>query len=166
MIELWERRHKSDSAALELVDGIPGVRPPHYSRRRPGSGQVGPPGRKIVLVTPCEQAMWLSHWPDAEKTLDGLDAYRCSVFHREPGAPLASDLIRAAVAFTEAEWGPPPADAWVTWIDTRKVASSNPGFCFKMAGWVLDREWNPARGRRGRIRLRLFAPPIELAEAA
>lgn len=146
---VWQRRNKSDPAALALADR-------HYSRRRPGSGQVGPPGRKIVLVTPCERALWLSHWPKASLAMDGLDAWRCSIFRNE-GAGLSSDLILAAMDLTASIWRdhPPPADGWVTWIDTEKVASPNPGYCFKQAGWSLDREWS----RRSLIRLRFTQPP-------
>lgn len=145
---LWTVRHKSDPAALALADR-------HYSRRSPGTGQVGPPGRKLVLVTPCERAVWLTHYPKPELALDELDAYRCSIFRNE-GAGLSSELIEAAMLLSEERWGAPPA-GWVTWVDTRHVESANPGYCFKMAGWQLDHEWNPARGRRRRVRLRADA---------
>lgn len=84
--------------------------------------------------------------------MDGLDAYRCSVFRNE-GAGLASTLIGEAVALTVALWGDPPRDEWVTWVDTRKVASENPGYCFKQAGWWLDRQWSH------RYLIRLRYPP-------
>jgi hypothetical protein len=138
----WQVRSKADPAALELYDR-------HYSRQQPGKGEVGPPGRKIVLVTPCERAMWCSHWPYEDMTMDHLDAFRCSVFRNE-GAGLASDLIREAMTITERLWGEPPSDGWVTWVDTRKVPGSNPGYCFKQAGWWLDRGWT----HRYLIRLR------------
>ncbi len=130
----WQVRSKRDSAALAIFDG-------HYSCQTHPPGEVGPPGRKIVLVSPCERGLWCSHWPKAELTLDHLDAYRCSVYHAS-GAELASDEIIAAMDWTVSAWGDPPCDGWVTWVDTRKVASANPGFCFKRAGWWLDREWS------------------------
>lgn len=145
---LWQIRNKSDRAALALGDR-------HYSRRRPGSGQLGPPGRKIVLVTPCERAVWLSHWPDPVMAMDGLDAWRCSIFRNE-GAGLSSDLIRAAMLLTAEVWRdqvntwhsyaitnghPHPSDGWVTWVDRTKVSSLNPGYCFLKAGWRRDRDW-------------------------
>jgi hypothetical protein len=147
----WLRTGKSDPAALALADR-------HYSRRRPGSGQVGPPGRKVVLVTACGRALWLSHWPDSDKSpsMDGLDAFRCSIFRNE-GAGLSSELIVAAMILTEQAWGAPGPDGWVTWVDTTKVRSTNPGYCFVCAGWDVDHDWSPARGRRGKIRLRCAA---------
>lgn len=138
----WQVRDKSDGAANALADR-------HYSRRRPGSGQVGPPGRKLVLVSPDERAVWLTHWPKAEYAMDGLDAWRCSIFRNE-GDVLSSDLILAAMALTEALWDERPNDGWVTWVDTRKVASRNPGYCFLRAGWLRDRAWT----HRYLIRLR------------
>jgi hypothetical protein len=142
---IWQVRNRLDRAANALADR-------HYSRRRPGSGQVGPPGRKLVLVTPCERAVWLTHWPYAHLAMDGLDAWRCSIFRNE-GAGLSSDLIVAAMELTAQQWTDRPRDGWVTWIDTRKVNSRNPGYCYKQAGWRLDREWQ----HRYLVRLRATA---------
>jgi hypothetical protein len=64
----------------------------HYNRQRRGSGQIGPPGRKLVFVTPCERAVWITHWPYANLALDHLDAWRCSIFRNE-GAGLSSELV-------------------------------------------------------------------------
>lgn len=130
----WTVRSKSDSAANALADR-------HYSRRRPKSGQVGPPGRKLVLVTSDETAVWLTHWPFANMAMDGLDAWRCSIFRNE-SERLGSDLIIEAMDLTASMWGETPTDGWVTWVDTRKVRSVNPGYCFKKAGWWLDRDWH------------------------
>ena len=133
---LWQVRNRLDPAANALADR-------HYSRRRPGSGQIGPPGRKLVLVTPCERAVWLTHWPYAHLALDGMDFWRCSIFRREEGAPLASDLIRAAMDVTARVWSDRPADGWCTWIDTRKVRHKrDPGRCYLKAGWWVDRDWS------------------------
>ena len=129
----WQRRSKRDPMALHLFDG-------HYSCQTHPPGEVGPPGRKLVLVSPCERAVWCSHWPYAAMTLDGLDAYRNCVF-RNLGAGLSSELILDAMRLTLDTWGESPRDGWVTWIDTRHVKSRNPGYCYKMAGWWLDRDY-------------------------
>jgi hypothetical protein len=145
-VGVWQVRGKADPAANALADR-------HYSRRRPGSGQVGPPGRKLVLVTPCERAVWLTHWPYGHIALDRLDAWRCTIFRNE-GAGLSSDLIRAAMGLTASLWSVRSRDGWVTWIDRTKVASANPGYCFKKAGWWIDRTWSHPK----LIRLRAEAP--------
>jgi hypothetical protein len=131
---IWQVRTRLDSAANALADR-------HYSRRRPGSGQVGPPGRKLVLVTPCERAVWLTHWPYPELALDGMDFWRNSIFRNE-GAGLSSELIRAAMELTGQLWAGRPVDGWCTWIDTRKVRHKrDPGRCYLKAGWRVDRNW-------------------------
>ncbi len=129
----WRVTNRLDPAALALGDR-------HYSRRRPGSGQLGPPGRKLTFVTPDETAVWLTHWPLAGLGRDGLDAWRCSIFRNE-GPALSSTLILAAMELTERLWGDPPPDGWLTFVDTRKVRSRNPGYCFKQAGWWVDRAY-------------------------
>lgn len=145
----WQVRRRSDRAANELADR-------HYSRRRPGVGRVAGPGRALVLVTGDELATWVTTWP--KYNADGLEAYRCSIFRNE-GPYLSSDFVVEAMRATEAEWGPPPVDAWVTWVDTAKVGAngSNPGYCFLRAGWWRDRSYAPDRRRSTLIRLRAHA---------
>lgn len=129
---VWQIRNRFDPAAAALADR-------HYCRRH-SSNQVGGVGRVLVLVTPCERALWVTKWPKAGQPWDGLDAYRNSYFRNE-GAGLSSDLIREAMALTLRQWGTPPIDGWLTWIDRRKVASAHPGYCYKLAGWMLDRSY-------------------------
>lgn len=102
------------------------------------------------MLTRDGGALWLTHYPRPDLAQDGLDAYRCAIFRRESGL-VASALIEAAMDLTERLWGPAP-DGWVTWVDTRKVRSSNPGYCFLRAGWRHDPDWQPKRGRRGKLR--------------
>lgn len=131
---VWQRRRKSDPAACALADR-------HYSRGRVGAGQVGPPGRLLVFVTPCERAAWITHWPAPELAMDGLDAWRCSMFRNE-GAGLSSDLIRAAMDLIAQLWTDRPADGWATWVEVDKVRRKrDPGRCFLRAGWHVDRKW-------------------------
>ncbi len=166
-VPTWQVRGKNDPAACALADR-------HYSRRRPGSGQIGPPGRKLVLVTPCERAVWLTHWPDAALAMDGLDCWRCSIFRNEaPAELLSSHLIRAAMDLTASLWAarPTTTPGWVTWVDPAKVASPNPGYCFKQAGWTLDRAWWHPRLIRLRAPIPQAAPgrplgAVEVCQAA
>lgn len=129
----WVVVSKRSSEAIAIFDR-------HYSRQTLG-GEVGPPGRKLVLITRDGRALWCSHYPNSKLALDRLDSYRCVVFRNE-GSLLSSVLIGQAVRATEEIWGPPPRDGWVTWVDTRKVASRNPGYCFQKAKWWRDREWS------------------------
>jgi len=93
-----------------------------------------------VLVTEDARAVWVSHWPNPSLALDGLDAWRCTLFRNE-GPVLSSQLVRAAMTATAEHWQDRPAAGWLTWVDTTYTASSNPGYCFQRAGWTLDREW-------------------------
>jgi hypothetical protein len=135
----WTLRNRSDAAANALADR-------HYSRRKANrfAGQVGGPGRIIVLVTPCERALWITRWNTSRGNADGLDAWRCELFRNE-GAGLSSDLIQSAMKVTEDLWVDRPRDGWVTWVDRSKIRSDHPGYCFKRAGWWVDRGWTHSR---------------------
>lgn len=149
----WQVRKRSDGAACALADR-------HYSRQSVGSGRLGPPGRTLVLVTADETATWLTTWP--KYPMDGLDAWRCSIFRNE-GPALSSDLIRSAMALTAELWSARPGDGWVTWVDASKVRSTNPGYCFIQAGWRPDNTYVPDRRRPN---LRRLVADVEIAEAA
>lgn len=142
----WQIRGRNDRAFMALADR-------HYSRQSPGRGSPIGPVTHLVLVSPDESAVWASTWSEVPD--DGLDAWRCSIFRNE-GPALSSDLIRAAMEITAERWLGviSCADGWVTWVNTAKVASDNPGYCFKRAGWWLDRSYKPDRRRRSLIRLR------------
>ncbi len=152
--EGWVRTTRSDAAVREL-------RSRHYSTFGSTGRTVGPPGRVLVLRTPDGLAAWISHYPRRSLAMDGLDAFRCSLFRNE-GPHLSSELIRAAVALTEREWGWAP-DGWVTWVEPRKIASGVPGWCFRRAGWRRDRSWSHPRLIRLRLRCGLVSP-LELGE--
>jgi hypothetical protein len=134
---IWQVRTRFDKAAVALADR-------HYSRRpdKIGSNQVGGVSRNVTLVTPCERALWVTRYMLPGRAFDKLDAYRCSYFRNE-GAGLSSTLIVEAMRLTVLLWeGFTPPDGWVTWIRPDKIASAHPGYCFKKAGWWLDREWS------------------------
>lgn len=140
---LWRVVSKFNKNAIALFDR-------HYSRQTPG-GEVGPPGRKLVLLTPNNDALWCTHYPNPKLAMDHLDSYRCVVFRNE-SSYRSSLLIRMAVEVTEIVWGLSPVDGWVTWVDQTKIRSVNPGFCFKQAGWWLDRDWTHRQRRLVRLR--------------
>lgn len=139
----WQIRKRSDAAGNALADR-------HYPRRRPGVGNLGANGRTLVLVTHDELALWVTSWP--QYPMDGLDAWRCSVFRNE-GATRSSVLIIAAMVLNETLWADTAADGWLTYVDTARVRSTNPGCCFKAASWRRDHTYCPDRRRRTLIRL-------------
>ena len=81
-----------------------------------------------------------------------------NMLFRNLGPHLSSDLIKGALGRTYEEWirryGELPPERLRTEIDTKRVRSANPGYCYKMAGWVPDRVvrgklylWAPEAGR-------------------
>jgi hypothetical protein len=145
----WQVVRSSDPRARALRDR-------HYSTKRPGGLTVGPPGRRLVLVSDDERSLWVTHWPAPELALDGIDALRCTVFRRErEGARLglfvgelderpSSALVLEAMAVSEAILGPAPA-GWLTYVEPGKVAGEVPGYCFRRAGYRHDRGWSHPR---------------------
>lgn len=86
------------------------------------------PGEKMVLLTVDGGALFA--WRKF-KSCDGQVGVNCCVFRRESG-PQASDMIRAADALA---WGRWPGERLYTYVDPDEVESSNPGYCFIMAGY-------------------------------
>lgn len=135
----WLTVSKGDIRARGIADR-------HYSRQKVRSPQFTRPGNNLVLLTEDCSSLWVS-WKPANgiKRMDGLgDVYECTIFHRDSG-DLASDLIKAAIVLTEQIWGI-PKEGWVTYIADDKVQSPNPGYCFKMAGFVVD-----GRNKKGNL---------------
>lgn len=126
------------STWLEVRDGNPtglALFRRHYSNRH---GLEGParfvgPGERLVLITPCAKALFV--WRFERFHLDGQTGINCAVFRNEgAGGGQSSALIRAADAIADLRW---PGERHYTYVDPRKVRSTNPGACFKFAGWRL-----------------------------
>lgn len=62
---------------------------------------------------------------------------------RNLGSGLSSELIQSALAVTYEQWtlryGELPAERLRTEIEIGRVRSRNPGYCYKVAGWTVDR---------------------------
>ena len=104
----------------------------HYSRRKYADGRrpakiVGP-GEYIMLRTWEGNALFV--W---RKFIDasGQRGVNCAVFRNE-SPTRSSDLIRQADAVADCAW---PCERHYTYVNAKKIKSSNPGFCFKVAGW-------------------------------
>ncbi len=122
---IWIPILDGDAEARALYDR-------HYSRRVRKDGKTHPlfvgPGQKFVLSTLCRRALfvWRKYLSD-----DGQTGINCAVFRNEGAGP-SSDLIRAADALADARW---PAQRHFTYVDPRRIALPNAGYCFLMAGW-------------------------------
>lgn len=82
----------------------------------------------MALMTPCAKAIfvWRKFIP-----MDNQRGVNCSIFRNE-GAGRSSDLILAAMDLGWDRW---PGARFFTYVNPRKIKSTNPGFCFKAAGW-------------------------------
>ena len=107
----------------------------HYSAYRYADGRrpakfVGP-GEHIVLLTPGSDALfvWRVFLEVNQSEPLGIN---CSVFRNE-SSYLASELILEAEPWAWERW--PGLNRLYTLVDPRKVRSTNPGYCFIMAGW-------------------------------
>jgi len=100
----------------------------HYKDGRRPSRFVGP-GERIVLLSKCNKAIFV--WRKFISK-DGQDGVNCSVFRNESKSLLSSELIKEAELIAKNRW---PGQRFYTYVNPRKVRSSNPGYCFKCAGW-------------------------------
>jgi len=103
----------------------------HYSRRTPRARQFAYSGRKLVLRDSLGEVLWVWVYPDASLRMDGQTGYNNAIFRNE-SLRLSSEIILEAEQHAINYWGP---NRMFTYIDGRKVRSSNPGYCYLMAGW-------------------------------
>lgn len=98
-------------------------------RSNPNRFLIAGPGRKLVLMTlQCDALfVWRVFHSD-----DGQEGINCAVFRNE-SPHLASEMILEAEKLAWAKW--PDMNRMYTYVNGAAVASSNPGYCFKKAGW-------------------------------
>jgi hypothetical protein len=123
------------STWIEVKDGddrARGIMSRHYSWRNYKDGRlrrlfVGP-GEKMVLLTPQCDALfiWRKYIDDS-----GQEGVNCAAFRNE-GQTLSSDLIKQAVDMARTRW---PNERLYTYVNPKKIRSTNAGYCFLKAGW-------------------------------
>lgn len=121
----WQSIKDGDAQARYIFDR-------HYSRRHYADGRkpklfVGP-GEKTILVTADYSALFI--W---RKFIDasGQTGVNCAVFRNESSI-LSSVLILEAEQRAWVRW---PGERLYTYVDAKKIKSTNPGYCFLKAGW-------------------------------
>ena len=128
---------------IPVRDGDPrayGIFRRHYTfsarrRSRSADTRFAGPGAKIVLMTAdCRNLfVWRRFIEQGQSEPRGI---YCSVFRREGGPWLASDMIVEAEGWAWRRW---PNQRLYTHVNPRRVRSANPGYCFKRAGWTVCR---------------------------
>lgn len=137
LMQYWTLSHRADQETRQVADR-------HYNRQKIGTPQFVPPGRCMVLKR--EGCFWVTSFPFARYVKhEWAGAWVCSAFRRERG-PLASELIKEAVALTvqyhldRPSWNtdPLPHLGMITFIDESKVRQKvNFGRCYLLAGFVV-----------------------------
>lgn len=158
----WRETHKGHPRLIELADR-------HYTRQQPGTNQACRPGVNLCLLLSDGSAVWVVWRPIPEVgRKDGLEAWECTLFRNE-GKRLSSELIREATAITCRKWGWPPRDGLISAVGVeqtrrRRSRRSEPGQCFRLAGWTAIPHPSPDKSK---VWLRAPHPKrIALAEAA
>jgi hypothetical protein len=103
----------------------------HYARRTVGAKQFCYSGRKLVLRNAEGSVLFVWMFPDPAMRMDGQVGYNCAIFRNE-SARRSSEIILEAEVWAVAKWG---RARFYTYVDPGKVASANPGYCFKCASW-------------------------------
>ena len=121
----WFESKDGDDVALDIFKR-------HYSWHEYKDGRphilfVGP-GQKMVLIT--DQADALFVWRKFISG-DGQLGINCAVFRNESRLT-SSSLILEAESVASKRW---PGERFYTYVNSKKIKSANPGYCFKMAGW-------------------------------
>jgi len=128
MLPLWDGLVKTshfDPEMAMLADR-------HYSRRTIGARQFCYAGRKLVLRDTAGEVLFVWMWPLDEMRQDNQTGYNCAIFRNE-SRRLSSDIILEAEQEAFNKWG---INRVYTYVNGKKIRSSNPGCCFKKAGWV------------------------------
>jgi hypothetical protein len=86
------------------------------------------PGEKMVLLSFEKNAVFV--W---RKFIDdsGQKGINCAMFRNESNVK-SSALINEAVKYAWKRW---PEERLYTYVNPKKIKSTNPGYCFQMAGW-------------------------------
>lgn len=66
--------------------------------------------------------------------MNNLDGWTCTIFRNESPMVSSELILDAETAIAEAGHTCGP-DGFLTYVWDKKVRSSNPGYCFKKAGW-------------------------------
>jgi hypothetical protein len=124
----WEAVTPMDARAVDIYER-------HYSCRvsarpvnRRRSGICGP-GEKLVLLGAGGRALLV--WRRCLYPMSGQQGVNCAVFRNESNVR-SSELLSSGEQLALARW---PLERLFTFVDPTRIRSTNPGCCFKKAGW-------------------------------
>lgn len=111
----------------------------------------------MVLRNPLATVLFVWMYPDSGLRMDGRVGYNCAIFRNE-SPRRSSEIILEAEQFAIEQWGSGPA---YTFVDSAKIRSTHPGYCFLMAGWDYSRDekGTPILTTKGKHILEKFLTP-------
>lgn len=134
----WVQVNDGNRAAFQLFQR-------HYSYRKGrkrdlnkhkknGSRMIGP-GETILLIGTDGKAIFA--WKKQKYSQNGQAGINCTIFRNEHDAEekfylQSSDMILQAEEIAWARW---PGERLFTYVAPGKIKSTNPGCCYKKAGW-------------------------------
>lgn len=126
----WVRVSCANPIVFELFSRHYSFR--HWRKRNGVNGRrVSAPGEQLTLLTKCGKALFI--WRKEKFRKDGQEGVNCAVFRNESSV-LSSSLILQAENIAWSRW---PGERLFTFVDGKKIKSSNPGYCFKRSGWKV-----------------------------
>lgn len=134
----WRESRDGDPIGYELYQRHYSA--PRYAGRQRQALFVGP-GEKTVLIGHDDRALFVwRRFIDASGQL----GVNCAVFRNESQV-LSSLLITDAETFAWARW---PGERLYTYVNPHRIRSSNPGCCFRKAGWQTCGTTKGGHGKR------------------
>lgn len=126
--DIWIRIRDGNAIAFAIFKR-------HYTFRerqvRKNANRFGGQGHTVILLSKCGRALFV--WRHEKYRSDGQTGINCAVFRNESGKDLlSSELILAAERIAWKQW---PGQRLFTFVNSRKIKSTNPGYCFQKAGW-------------------------------
>lgn len=122
---LWIAVKDADARARGILSRHYSFR--HYVDGRRPAKFVGPGEHMVLLTLVCDAVFVWRRFIDRS----GQQGVNCAAFRNE-GTLLSSDLIHAADTLAFTRW---PGERHYTYVNPRKIRSTNPGACFLKAGW-------------------------------
>lgn len=117
-----------------------------------------PPGQTLVLLGEMAVFGWWRPHPDSGlRSMNGLDGWTCTIFRNESRVLSSKLIVAAEQVLVDSGYGCGP-DGLITYVWDSRVRSTNPGHCFKCAGWLVA-------GRSADRKKTLLQKPFHLAGA-
>ena len=90
-------------------------------------------GESMILLTVDCRAVF--GWRKLKQSDDGQEGVNCFVFQNN-SVLISSELIKEA---DELAWGKWQGERLYTYVNSKKIKSAHPGYCFIKAGWDYQR---------------------------